>query len=382
MSKKQIPAAAFRFNAGEVALEVDGDPLSTRVSLLARSTQPIEHWYWGRVVHDLAGVQVAKEKLPIDYAHKADEVIGFLDSFNVDEGGLRTEGQLVVFNDDDRAAEVAYKSAQGVPYEASINFGGDGIKLEQVDEGASVEVNGYQFEGPGVVVRSWPLRGVAVCPYGADPATESTIFDTSGGEIVVEFLSGKVNKMATRKSKKSAAAEKLDAVVVDEPLADEATDQVDADQVAADEAAVAEIADETAPEADDQADDQAAEKPEADVKLEPKFSQDEGRRFVAEFGEIGAVWFVEGLTFEQAQDRHLSQLKGRLDELLAENEKLKGRVDAAEFGENEPVEFSAAAVGDDLERSAIRSDYEKKLPRAAAAFATRFDVSRNGNGQR
>ena len=381
MTTETIPAAAFTFNAGEVALELDGDPLSTRVSLLARSSGPIEHWYWGRVVHDLSGFELSKDKIPIDYAHNSDEVIGFLDQFTVEEQGLRTDGQLVVFSDDDRAAEVAYKSAQGVPYEASINFGGDGIKLEQVDDGASTEVNGFEFEGPGVVVRSWPLRGVAVVPYGADQNTESTIFEKGDGEIVVEYLSGKGLTMAAKKRRAKAASDKLDAAVAEEAVEDQVeekiADQLDEpadDQESADAEAVDEIIAETEPESADEKGD------EPEAQLKPKFDQAEGKRFVAEFGEIGAVWFVEGITFEQAQERQLSQLKSRLDDLLAENEKLKSQVSAVEFGEGDPLEFSASAIGED-DNSAIRSDFERVIPRAAAAFATRFEVDRNGNGK-
>ena len=393
-TQKTIPANACYFNAGEVALELDGDPLSTRVSLLARSSQPIDHWHWGRVVHDLAGVQLSKPKIPIDYAHNSDEVIGFLDSIEVDEAGLRTDGQLVVFNDDDRAAEVAYKSAQGVPYEASINFGGDGIKLEQVDAGESTEVNGYEFEGPGVVVRSWPLRGVAIVPYGADQNTETNTFHKSG-EIAVEFLT-KGNEMAARKRKKPAA-EKFESATIEAPVEDQvaehqvaedqiAEDQADEDQVDVDGSAEAVeeiIADAEAAKddkKDDKKDDQAEKAPADDVKLKPKFTQAEGERFVAEFGEIGASWFVEGISFEQAQERQLSQLKETLDQLKEENAELRQRLGAAEFGEADGVEFSnaPAELGNN---AAIFESHSKHLPRAAAAFATRFEVERNGNGR-
>ena len=49
----------------------------------------------------------------------------------------------------DRATEIIH-NREGVPYEASINFGGDGIKVEEVPEGFVAQVNGYAFDGPGV----------------------------------------------------------------------------------------------------------------------------------------------------------------------------------------------------------------------------------------
>ena len=387
MHTEQVPANACYFSAGEVVMELDGDPLSTRVSLLARSATPIDHWHWGRVVHDLAGVK-AKDKIPIDYAHNSNEVIGFLDTIEVEERGLRTDGRLVVFSDDDRAAEVAYKSAQGVPYEASINFGGDGIQLEEVKRGESTDVNGYQFEGPGVVVRSWPLRGVAVVPYGADSQTETNILHEGGGEIAVEFLTRKETDMPARKkkaSKKPEIGDKLEAAVVEETV--EQVDQVEAIEEPAtdDQAAVEEIIAETVDQAKDKpADDAKDEKPadeKDDVKLEPKFSQSEGQKFVREFGDIGAVWFVEGITFEEGQQRQLSQLQTELAALRDENEQLRQRVSAVEICEADGVEFSAAPQNEETANSQLFNDYQSKLPTAAAAFATRFEVARNNNGR-
>lgn len=45
-------------------------------------------------------------------------------------------------------------------------------------DGEIAPVNGYDFEGPGVIIREWPLRGVAICPYGADANTESAALST------------------------------------------------------------------------------------------------------------------------------------------------------------------------------------------------------------
>jgi len=169
-----IPAQACRLSGGEVSIGDNGDGAKTApVKLKARSGQPIEHWYWGNVVHDLAGMRTHKPRLTVDYAHNDSEVLGYLNHFDATSGDLIASGALTPFREDDRASEVLYKMRQGVPYEASIFFGGDGIKIEEVGEGMVAQVNGYQFAGPGVIIREWPLRGVAICPYGADQNTES-----------------------------------------------------------------------------------------------------------------------------------------------------------------------------------------------------------------
>ncbi len=170
----QIPAGACVLSVGEFELGDNGENAKTApVRLVARSGKAIEHWFWGRVVHDLAGMHLHKSRVPIDYVHDSKEIVGYLNKFDSTSGNLVTSGALVPFKDSDRATEIVHKMKAGVPYEASIFFGGDGIKIEDVPEGMVAKVNGYQFDGPGIIVREWPLRGVAICPYGADANTES-----------------------------------------------------------------------------------------------------------------------------------------------------------------------------------------------------------------
>ena len=170
----RIPAGACVLAVGEFELGDNGENAKTApVRLVARSGKAIEHWFWGRIVHDLAGMHLHKSRVPIDYVHDSKEIVGYLNKFDATSGDLVTSGALVPFKDSDRATEIVHKMRAGVPYEASINFGGEGIKIEDVAEGMVAQVNGYQFEGPGIIVREWPLRGVAICPYGADANTES-----------------------------------------------------------------------------------------------------------------------------------------------------------------------------------------------------------------
>jgi hypothetical protein len=77
-------------------------------------------------------------------------------------------------------------------------------------------VNGFQFAGPGIVIREWPLRGVAVCPYGADMNTRSEL--AQGESIPVTFTSpGKEPPMSERKSAEAAPPIPATAPAVDAP---------------------------------------------------------------------------------------------------------------------------------------------------------------------
>jgi len=188
-SARSIPAEACRMQVGEFALGDNGEDAKTApVRLVARSGKPIEHWFWGRVVHDLAGMQMHKSRLTIDYAHDDKEIVGYLNKFETEDGDLVASGALVPFKDNDRATEIVHKSKAGVPYEASINFGGEGIKIQELGAGELAQVNGYEFEGPGMVIREWPLRGVAICPYGADMNTDSTVLADSNKQFTATVV--------------------------------------------------------------------------------------------------------------------------------------------------------------------------------------------------
>lgn len=179
----KVPAAACRLAGGEIALGDNGDNAKTaKIQLKARSGKPITHWYWGKVVHDLAGMSLHKSRLTVDYAHNDSEVLGYLNHFDASSGDLVASGALTPFTETDRASEVLHKMKQGVPYEASIFFGGEGIEIEEIGEGQNPMVNGAEFQGPGIIIRKWPLRGVAICPYGADQNTEAAAMSFRNGE--------------------------------------------------------------------------------------------------------------------------------------------------------------------------------------------------------
>lgn len=192
----KIPSQACIMQVGEFELKDNGEKAKTApVRLIARTGKPIKHWFWGRVVHDMAGMHLSKSRIPIDYAHDSKEIIGYLNHFDTESGDLITSGALVPFKDSDRATEIIHKSRAGVPYEASINFGGDGIKVQEVLEKELTEVNGAQFEGPGIIIREWPLRGVAICPYGADSNTETSVLANNNKTFSASVVSAPEAKM-------------------------------------------------------------------------------------------------------------------------------------------------------------------------------------------
>lgn len=297
-----VPADAMFFESGPFQLaDGEGSEGKTPVKMRARGGQPLNHWYWGRVVHDMAGFAAADKTIPIDYCHLNDEVLGYLDKFTPSNEGLDVAGSLVQFGED-RSAEVIHKARAGVPYQASIFF--EPQVLEDVMPGAETEVNGYKLAGPALVIRKWSLRGVAVCPYGYDPKTSTRLSAGIAGEIPVQFTSPPPETAMSTEAKPAA-----DTKPADTKPAELATKPAEANGTAAD-AARAEFAATLA-------------------------------KFTAKFGaENGAKWAAEGLSYEAALEKHA---EGLATQLSTANEKLgqqAKQIAAVPRGEEAPVSFS------------------------------------------
>lgn len=322
-----IPTGAMRFDVGPCEFGESGkgkEDKTIPVRIKARDGGIVNHWYWGRVVHDMAGMELHKESLPIDYVHFADEVIGYLDNFDVSSGDLVCEGALVPFADGDRVDELVHKSRAGVPYEASISYDGP-LRIEQLDTGTKAEVNGRTVEGPLMVFRQWSLRGVAICPYGADRNTKTQL--TQGDEMPVTIISEESSSMSMFKRKK---AEESDAAELTAESKTQAESQPETDGAETDatdaqlDPTAGQLSDKPAGESDQAAGEQAA-KPD-------------GQKFLDAFGPQGGVWFAEGKTFDEAQKLFANGLK-------AQNEKLEERLASIDRGEKTPVSATADQAG-------------------------------------
>ena len=340
-----IPAGACVFGAADFAVGDNGDNAKTiPVHILARSAQPIEHWYWGRVVHDLAGMKLSKSRVAIDYDHDTAHVIGYANHFEVQADGLHLGGALVPYGDNDRATEVIHKSRMGIPYQASINFGGDGIRVQELSDGEVAEVNGYQFAGPGVIIRQWPLRGVAITAYGADERTETAF----RGDSATTFRADKYTPTpaATAEGDTQEIDEmkptELSSAVVEAPVAEVVAEAVVAVEAAPVDAAV--LA-ETNPEETAEV---AVPTTEAPAELaQPADLPDVMEAARAEFAAIRREFgdSIAATCFENARGRDYA-VELRVGELEAENARLKSEA---------PARRSAFSVAADERPGGVKS---------------------------
>ena len=148
------------------------------VTLKARDAGHINHWWFGKVSHDFSGMSIPSVgRIPIDHVH-SDEALGYIDEFDTSDG-LTLKGKFVSTQEGDTAWNLATKMAAGVPYQSSIFFDDleDGTQIDEqiLKKDQKDTVNGQMFEGPGIIVRKWLLRGVATCLYGADPNTKTQV---------------------------------------------------------------------------------------------------------------------------------------------------------------------------------------------------------------
>jgi hypothetical protein len=203
--KAQIPTRALRFEAS-VEFQQPAADGTVPITVRARSGNVVNHWYFGRIIHDFAGMKLASAQLPLDYCHDEKEILGFTNQVDTSSGELVVSGVLITFKKTDRAAEVIHKSGRGFQYQASIYFDAQELVLEFVPEGFSAEVNGGQVEGPIVIARQWVLRGNAICPYGQDPQTSVQFSLSKPGDLVAVTFSetSAMKKKPTQLSSKPA----------------------------------------------------------------------------------------------------------------------------------------------------------------------------------
>lgn len=353
----RIPEHARRF-AAPCELKAGDQADSVAVHILARSPEPLDHWYWGLCVHDLDGMQKHKEKLALDYVHDDEQILGYLDTFEHRDGGLWADGKLLLTSE--RAKQIYSDHQNGVPYEASIAFGMDGLVTEFVHANATAVVNGREMAGPLLVFRQWNLRGVAICPHGYDKHT------------LTEFCAANPNLARFTPPEDATVDGAEDPDAVSGAAADDLTDPPPAAEAATDEPAPeAEIVDDPPnPETPDL--EATAETPDPEAPAETPAADPaaqraaEGAVFVAEFGEDrGPRYFTAGLTLEAARAEYTR-------DLAEENAALRSRLEAIgdRLGDVEPVEFQDGEPGQAKTASGRDAkQLRNSLPERLANFA-------------
>jgi hypothetical protein len=368
-NSRQMPVTALHTLADvSIGDQAEG---TTRVPIriLARTVRPVFAKEMdpklGPIVHDMAGMVVDRERVPLDYCHNSAEVLGYAEQLDTSTGVLTAVGMLTPFKPDDRASEVIYKGKEcSVPYQASIFFDDQTCLAEEVPEGVTVTVNGADLVGPAIVIRQWSVRGIAVCPYGKDGDTELQFSDNPRRIVAVNFIHKESTQMADENTPETPAEDKPA-----KPSFEEFCTKlgIPADKLTEDgkkmlEEQYAALATEDEPPAEPPA--------TPEEKPKPPMAATEfatlGQTFLTQFGAQGGVWFAEGLTLDQARTKFAATLQEE-NKSLAERLKVAEAKLASRRGETVPVSFSDSAPPPDAPndqvsgRERYRASLEKKL---------------------
>jgi hypothetical protein len=145
------------------------------------------HWFWGDLAIDLEGLKFDHIPFPILRDHDTNREIGFSSKPEVGDDGLLFTDKEVKFLDTEEALKFLENAEAGFPYQASI-YAVPSV-IERVEEGESVDVNGFKLKGPGTVWRKAALKECSVCVFGYDDQTSSQVFHDQEGEVELKLES-------------------------------------------------------------------------------------------------------------------------------------------------------------------------------------------------
>jgi hypothetical protein len=146
-----------------------------RFHMLAYNGGTMRFW-WSPVpvVVDIAGLKGTDKSRPIFKDHSPSLIIGHTTKITA-KNTIEIEG--IVSATSRVAQEVVESSDNGFPWESSI--GVDIENVEDIQAGTSVQVNGQQFQGPLMIVRTGTFKETSFVALGADDDTEAAMLAAS-----------------------------------------------------------------------------------------------------------------------------------------------------------------------------------------------------------
>lgn len=184
---KRLYPESIRLTAGaesNLALEAsEGESKLKKFSMTAYTGGAMRVGFGWPVVVDLSGMAVASQSLPILKDHDASHIVAHSTEISLSAQRIKVAG--IMSGVGVAAQEVAALAGNGFPWQASI--GASIERMEFIDRGEKVTVNGKSFEGPVYVARKSTLGEVSFVAMGADSATSARVAASRKGEQEMEF---------------------------------------------------------------------------------------------------------------------------------------------------------------------------------------------------
>src|SRR5690606_17370106 len=159
-------------------------PRLRKFSMTAYTGGAINVGFGRPVVIDLAGTEVPRQNIPIFAHHNPERIVGHTVKVEKTAATLKASGIISGVSDD--AQQVLALNDNGFPWQASVGMSVG--KLEYVEAGQAVKVNGRNFSGPVIVARQTVLNEISFVPLGADNKTSATVAATQPkGRTMNEF---------------------------------------------------------------------------------------------------------------------------------------------------------------------------------------------------
>jgi hypothetical protein len=145
------------------------------------------HWFWGDLAIDLAGMSFPKDRYPILEEHNKDKKIGFTGKPLTDGNKLRVDPNTTQFLDTKESKEFQANSMAGFPYQSSV-YAKPSV-VEKLGDGEAAEVNGMAVKGPMSIWRKSEFKEASVCVFGWDSETQASAFSKEAmEEVELEYL--------------------------------------------------------------------------------------------------------------------------------------------------------------------------------------------------
>jgi hypothetical protein len=182
-----------KFNAGESSVTIkaaDGEGEEDgpkKIEMLAYTGGVMSVGYYGPIVVDLNGLEIAKGATPLFRDHDPERIVGHGNPV-ISNGQIMVDGTISV--DNDLSREFVQSSEAGFPWQASIGAIPVRGKIDELGDGSKAKVNGREIIGPALIIRKAQLKEVSVVPLGADKNTVSRVaacFTDMEKECVMKF---------------------------------------------------------------------------------------------------------------------------------------------------------------------------------------------------
>lgn len=180
-----VPVSALKFRAS--AIESTGTDGQHKATGIAYSGEILNHSYWGQVAFDLSSTTVVTPS-PLLVEHDRKARAGIVETAEI---GSDIKVGLQLFKVTPAGAEAIELMAAKFPWQMSVYIIPGSI--EELRPGTMTQVNGRQFNGPGVIFRNSVVREISLCSLGVDPNTSAVAAKSSDGDENINIETTRFN---------------------------------------------------------------------------------------------------------------------------------------------------------------------------------------------